>query len=52
MIFLQHAPQSIQENMNGGDVFFFYHLKFNIAPEDIPSQKESSLPTIIFQGLC
>ena len=27
-------------------------LKFNIAPENIPSQKESSLPTIIFQGLC
>ena len=24
--------------------------KFNIAPENIPSQKESSLPTIIFQG--
>ena len=22
--------------------------KFNIAPENIPSQKESSLPTIIF----
>ena len=26
--------------------------KFNIAPENKPSQKESSLPTIIFQGLC
>ena len=26
--------------------------KFNIAPENIPSQKESSFPTIIFQGLC
>ena len=26
--------------------------KFNIGPENIPSQKESSLPTIIFQGLC
>ena len=26
--------------------------KFNIAPENIPSQKESSLPTFIFQGLC
>ena len=25
-------------------------LKFNIAPENRPSQKESSLPTIIFQG--
>ena len=24
--------------------------KFNIAPENIPSQKESSLPTIIFAG--
>ena len=24
--------------------------KFNIAPENIPSQKESSLPTIIFEG--
>ena len=28
------------------------HLKFNIAFENIPSQKESSLPNIIFQGLC
>ena len=26
--------------------------KFNIAPENIQSHKESSLPTIIFQGLC
>ena len=26
--------------------------KFNIAPEKLPSQSESSLPTIIFQGLC
>ena len=26
--------------------------KLNIVPENIPSQKESSLPTIIFQGLC
>ena len=26
--------------------------KFNIAPENRPSQKESSLPTILFQGLC
>ena len=26
--------------------------EFNIAPENRPSQKESSLPTIIFQGLC
>ena len=26
--------------------------KFNIAPENIPSQKESNLKTIIFQGLC
>ena len=24
--------------------------KFNIAPENTPSQKESNLPTIIFQG--
>ena len=28
------------------------HLKFNIAPEKLPSQKESNLPTTIFQGLC
>ena len=26
--------------------------KFNIAPEKLPSQKESSLPTIHFPGLC
>ena len=28
----------------------FTNLKYNIAPENIPSQQESSLPTIIFQG--
>ena len=28
------------------------HLKFIIAPERLPSQWESSLPTTIFQGLC
>ena len=28
------------------------HLKFNIALEKFPSQKESNLPTIIFLGLC
>ena len=27
-------------------------LKFNIAPENRQSQKETHLPTIIFQGLC
>ena len=27
------------------------HLNFIIAPEKLPSQKESSIPTIIFQGL-
>ena len=26
--------------------------KTNIAPEKLPSQKESSLPSTIFQGLC
>ena len=26
--------------------------KFNTAPEKLPSQQESSLPTTIFQGLC
>ena len=26
--------------------------KFNIAPENRPSQKETSLTTTIFQGLC
>ena len=30
----------------------FTHLKFNIALETMPSQKESNLPTIIFQALC
>ena len=30
----------------------FTPWKFNIAPDNIPSQRESSLPTIIFQGLC
>ena len=29
-----------------------YPPKFYVAPESKPSQKESNLPTIIFQGLC
>ena len=42
-----------------GYIFFEWYLfqcrtplKFNIAPENIPSRKESSLPNIIFQRLC
>ena len=30
---------------------YYTPRKFNIAPENRPSQKENSLPTIIFQGL-
>ena len=40
--------QSSQEFQKARDTL----PKFNIAPEKLPSQKESSLPTIIFQGLC
>ena len=32
--------------------WFHYTLKTNIAPENRPSQKESIVPTINFQGLC
>ena len=32
------------------DGYDYIHGKFNIAPEHVPSQKDSSLPTIIFQG--
>ena len=31
---------------------FITPWKFNIAPENVPFQKESSLSTIFFQGLC
>ena len=34
------------------DEHFITPPKFNIAPEKLPSQKVSSLPTIHFQGLC
>ena len=27
------------------------HLKFNIAPEKLPSQKENNIATIHFQGI-
>ena len=30
----------------------YTHLKFNISPENRPSQKETSIPTINFQRLC
>ena len=32
--------------------YVYTHLKLNITPEKLASQKESSLPSIIFQGLC
>ncbi len=37
-----------------GSVLFMYITpwKFNIDPQILPSQRESSLPTIIFQRLC
>ena len=31
--------------------YLHYPAKFNIAPENRPSQKETHLPTIHFQGL-
>lgn len=34
------------------DVQCTTHLNFNIATENISSQKESSILTLIFQGLC
>ena len=37
---------------NGSMLIACTPWKFEIAPGNIPSQKESSLPTIIFQGLC
>ena len=44
------APRNVCERPG---VFLLHaHLKFNIAPENMPSQQESSLPTIILQGLC
>ena len=37
----------------GWDKSNYYKLpETNIAPENRPSQKESSIPTIHFQGLC
>ena len=41
-----------ENNKTDKETPHFTHLKFNIAPEKLPSQKESNLPTIIFQGLC
>ena len=40
------------QHLTNEDVQCTTHLNFNIAAENISSQKESSLPTIIFQGLC
>ena len=47
-LFLQDAMKKQKKELKK----LYTHLKFNIVPEKLPSQKESSLPTIIFQGLC
>ena len=35
-----------------GQYFMITLPKTNVSPENGPSQKETSLPTIDFQGLC
>ena len=40
------------QQAQGPKLFLYTPWKFNIAPEKLSSQKESSFPTIIFQGLC
>ena len=40
------------ESISTNDEFLITPWKFSIAPENRPSQKDSRLPTIIFQGLC
>ena len=40
------------QNVDGDGQGSFTPQQFNIAPEKLPSQKVSSLPTIHFQGLC
>ena len=39
-----------QQKLWMSNCYFNTPRKFNITPENIPSEKESSLPTIIFQG--
>ena len=36
----------------GNNILVITPRKFNLAPEELSSQKEISLPTTIFQGLC
>ena len=36
----------------GNNILVITPWKFNLAPEELSSQKEISLPTTIFQGLC
>ena len=43
------VEQNLQRYL-GDDQLMSTPWKFNIAPENIPSQKESGLPTINFQG--
>ena len=55
------APGTSVERLDAGCLEGFFTFlekkldtpwKFNIAPENKPSQKESNLQTIVFQGLC
>ena len=49
----QKENSSLLATVFGGKYFWIYTLpETNIAPENGPSQKETSLPTIHFQGIC
>ena len=60
--FEEKKSKSLQQNLGvftwtplisqGKLRWFSTPLKFNIAPKNRQSQKETHLPTIIFQGLC
>ena len=55
VVFYYHStsknPSTVRNKiLNNGSKTIDTHLKFNIAPEKLPSQKESNLPTIIFQS--
>ena len=49
---LTQCPASINPNIRVSKSFstLYTHLKFNIAPEKLSSEKESSLPTTIVGG--
>ena len=50
---IDHVHEALRKHQRWQPFIDLYTLpETNVAPENLPSQKEISIPTIHFQGLC